>query len=103
MTHRDQVAGALGGLDARDPSGGDHFALGEVARDDRLERLRAHPYGSAGAGFAAADRLGGDVDHPGLATRSDVGQLFGFHRSASRSSRRTSFWCGRGAAPRAMT
>jgi hypothetical protein len=52
VAQRDQLAGALGGLDAGEAGDFEHVALGKAAIADELKRRRQHAHQAAGPGLA---------------------------------------------------
>ena len=75
VAQRDQLARALGRLDARDARHAEDVALGRVAGRHALGGRRGHAHDRAGHGAPGADLLGADVDHPRGALGVEVGEL----------------------------
>ena len=74
MAQRDQLGGALGGLDGRDAGDADHVALLRGAAGHQRQRGRLHADAAGGARDAVRLGLGRHVHHVGLALAVEVGQ-----------------------------
>lgn len=75
MAERDELGGALGGLNAGEAGGVEDVALGDfVAADGEGKRL-GDVYECFGGGGAGCHRFGADVDHLGAAGFVDVGEF----------------------------
>jgi len=75
MAQRDQLARALGRLDAGDARRAQHVALGRVSGDDRPRGGRRHAHQRLRGRRARGDRLVAHVDHPRVAGVVEVGEL----------------------------
>jgi hypothetical protein len=86
VAQRDQVGGALGGLDAGHPGHVEHVALAHRAPGHQGGGLGLHVHPTPGHGPAVRRVLGGDVDHAGPAQRVEVGEAL---RHGAKCRRRT--------------
>ena len=77
VAERDQLAGALGGLDRGDARDAEHVALLRAAGFHHREGVGEHHDAAGGDRHAAAFGLCADVDHVGLAVGVEVGQRAG--------------------------
>ena len=75
MAQRDQVAGALGAHDGRQPRHAEHVALGCRACRHHGIGSRLHPDGAAGHGHAPGLGLGADIDHMRTTGGIEMGQI----------------------------
>jgi hypothetical protein len=74
VTERDEFSRALCGHDPGDSGDGEHVAFGDLVMLDEGQGLGSHADGAGGAGDALGRVFGGDVHHPGLAVRVEVGE-----------------------------
>ena len=75
MTQRDQLVGALGRLDARDPRDADDVSLGRVTGHHQLRGLRRYADQCPRDGAARRHVLFGDIDHLRAPLGVQVGQI----------------------------
>src|SRR4051812_24989598 len=80
VAERDQLARALGRLDAGEPGCAEHVALRRVARRDDGRRLGGHPHDRLRDGAPVGHLLARDVDHAGTAGVVEVGEAGGAAR-----------------------
>ena len=74
VTERNEIRGALGGLDAGDARGGEHVTLRQGAGDDGRRGGWRHGDASARNGAATSDGFVSDVDHVGVALVVKMGE-----------------------------
>src|SRR5205823_1989203 len=86
---RDEFMGALGRLDAGDPSGAQHIAFFGIALAHDRERLRLHDDAAFGDGDPLGRGFGGDVDHAGFTAGAKMTELVG---SPRHDFHRISYW-----------
>ena len=80
VTHRNGIARALGGLNARYSRHGQYVTLRHRTSGDRLQRLGVHLHGATCSGRAVRDVLATDVHHSCLALFIEVRKLRLGHR-----------------------
>jgi len=74
VAERDQLAGALGRLDAGNARHGQHIALGQATARDQGQRFRAHAHEGLGHGLAMGDGLVAHIHHACMAVGIEMGQ-----------------------------
>lgn len=75
MAERDQLAGALGGLDGSDAGYAEDIALLRRAVANQRQCFGFHEDAAGGTGAARGLALGADIDHVGLAGTVEMGQI----------------------------
>ena len=73
VAERDQLMRLFRRHDPGDAGGGENIALFRLSRQAQSQRLRRHDHRATGYRLPLGARLGGDIDHMGLARLGEVG------------------------------